>query len=90
MGTIHRTCSWVNYDDSLNSDVTVRWGLLYNLYADRLLGFNMFPQSVYETREFSSCFVRGVLCQLVSNSSMAETNWYATKLDEYGIRLDSR
>ena len=31
--------------------VIVRWGLLYNLYADRLLGFNMFPQAVYETRE---------------------------------------
>ncbi|KAF9653386.1 DUF1793-domain-containing protein [Thelephora ganbajun] len=44
------------------------WGLLYNLYADRLLGFNMFPQSVYET----------------------QTKWYATKLDEFGIRLDSR
>ena len=29
----------------------IRWGLLYNLYADRLLGFNMFPQSVYDIRE---------------------------------------
>ena len=58
MGTTHRTCSWGNYDDPRDSDITVRWGLLYNLYADRLLGFNMFPQSVYETREFSSCFVQ--------------------------------
>jgi hypothetical protein len=34
--------------------VTARWGLLYNLYSDLLLGFNMFPQFVYETREY--CF----------------------------------
>ena len=86
----HRKCRVAKHGDRHGSDAAIRWGLLYNLYADRLLGFNMFPQSVYETREFSSCFVRGVLCQLVSNSSMAETNWYATKLDEYGIRLDSR
>jgi hypothetical protein len=33
-------------------DVTVRWSLLYNLYADRLLGLNVFPPSVYQTREF--------------------------------------
>ena len=58
MGTTHRTCRLVNYDDPHDSDVTARWGLLYNLYADRLLGFNMFPQSVYETREFSSCFIQ--------------------------------
>jgi Domain of unknown function (DUF1793)/Domain of unknown function (DUF4965) len=24
------------------------WGLAYNLYADKLLGFNLFPQSVYD------------------------------------------
>ncbi|KAF9790927.1 hypothetical protein BJ322DRAFT_417052 [Thelephora terrestris] len=44
------------------------WGLLYNLYADRLLGFNMFPQSVYDT----------------------QTKWYASNMDQFGIRLDSR
>ncbi|KAF9791272.1 hypothetical protein BJ322DRAFT_439174 [Thelephora terrestris] len=44
------------------------WSLLYNLYADRLLGLNVFPPSVYQT----------------------QTKWYATKLDQYGIRLDSR
>ncbi|KAF9784530.1 hypothetical protein BJ322DRAFT_1109249 [Thelephora terrestris] len=44
------------------------WTLLYNLYADRLLGFNMFPPSVHNT----------------------QTKWYATKLDQFGIRLDSR
>jgi len=44
------------------------WTLLYNLYPDRLLGFNMFPTSVYQT----------------------QTKWYATQLDQYGIRLDSR
>lgn len=44
------------------------WGLLYNLFADRLLGFNMFPQSVYDT----------------------QTKWYAKKLADFGIPLDSR
>ncbi|KZV67101.1 DUF1793-domain-containing protein [Peniophora sp. CONT] len=24
------------------------WGLAYNLYADKLLGFNLFPQSIYD------------------------------------------
>lgn len=38
-------------DDLRGPDATIRWGLLYNLYADRLLGFDMFPQSVYDTRE---------------------------------------
>ncbi|KAK0490831.1 DUF1793-domain-containing protein, partial [Armillaria novae-zelandiae] len=27
-----------------------RWGLSYNLYADKLLNLNIFPQSVYETQ----------------------------------------
>lgn len=27
------------------------WGLSYNLYADRLLGTNIFPQSVYDMRK---------------------------------------
>ena len=37
------------------SDAAARWSQLYNLYADRLLGFNMFPQSVYDIREFLLC-----------------------------------
>jgi len=72
------------------SDVNIRWGLLYNLYADRLLGFNMFPQSVYETREFSLCFVFRFKHGLDLKRSTAETKWYGTKLDNFGIRLDSR
>ena len=27
------------------------WGLAYNLYADKLLGTNIFPASIYELRE---------------------------------------
>ena len=57
MGATHRMCRWGGYGDPRDSDVITRWGLLYNLYADRLLGFNMFPQSVYDTREFLSRFV---------------------------------
>ena len=26
------------------------WGLAYNLYADKLLGFSLFPQSIYNLR----------------------------------------
>lgn len=28
------------------------WGLSYNLYADKLLGTNVFPQSIYDLRKF--------------------------------------
>lgn len=27
------------------------WGLSYNLYADKLLGTNVFPESVYDMRK---------------------------------------
>lgn len=27
------------------------WGLSYNMYADKLLGTNVFPQSVYDMRK---------------------------------------
>ena len=53
-----------------DSEVAISWGLLYNLYADRLLNFNMFPLSVYETREFSSAMGARRLCYLSSNHSM--------------------
>ena len=51
-GTTHRKCHGEGHGDSHDSNQIIRWGLLYNLYADRLLGFNMFPQSVYEIRQF--------------------------------------
>jgi len=51
MGTIHREYPAGNVGVLAILIQLPRWGLLYNLYADRLLGFNMFPQSVYETRE---------------------------------------
>jgi len=51
-GTTHREYRGEEHGDPRDPNATIRWGLLYNLYADRLLGFNMFPQSVYETREF--------------------------------------
>ena len=28
------------------------WGMAYNLYADKLIGANIFPQSIYDTRKF--------------------------------------
>lgn len=33
---------------SYNNDTS--WGLSYNLYGEKLLGFNLFPQSVFDTR----------------------------------------
>ncbi|KZV98212.1 DUF1793-domain-containing protein [Exidia glandulosa HHB12029] len=44
------------------------WGLVYNLYADKLLGLNLFPQDLYDT----------------------QTAWYKTKMDNFGIALDTR
>ena len=28
------------------------WGLTYNLYGDKLLGLDLFPDSLYQTRAF--------------------------------------
>ena len=56
MGTTRREYHAGKHGGPHDSEITIRWGLLYNLYADRLLGFNMFPQSVYETREFVSLY----------------------------------
>ncbi|KAF9778834.1 hypothetical protein BJ322DRAFT_1113714 [Thelephora terrestris] len=44
------------------------WSLLYNFYADRLLGLTVLPPPVYR----------------------AQTKWYAVRLNQHGIRLDSR
>ena len=57
METTRRKCRICRgSDDSEGSSIS--WGLLCdNLYADRLLNFNMFPQSVYEMREFYSGLV---------------------------------
>ncbi|KZV92933.1 DUF1793-domain-containing protein [Exidia glandulosa HHB12029] len=44
------------------------WGLAYNLFGDRLIGANIFPQSIYDM----------------------QNAWYKTKLQKYGIILDTR
>ncbi|KAK0490834.1 hypothetical protein IW261DRAFT_1547137 [Armillaria novae-zelandiae] len=36
--------------EHLTLSVGFNWGLSYNLYADKLLGLNLFPTSVYETQ----------------------------------------
>ena len=50
---------WQNF--ALSSDKThltlnygndASWGLAYNLYADKLLGTNVFPQSIFDLRQF--------------------------------------
>ncbi|KAL1706445.1 hypothetical protein EV121DRAFT_278880 [Schizophyllum commune] len=35
---------------TLNYGNDSSWGLTYNLYADKLLGFNLFPSSIYDQR----------------------------------------
>jgi len=35
-------------DKRLDTDTNIEIGLLYNLYADRLLGLNLVPESIYE------------------------------------------
>ncbi|KAL1730973.1 hypothetical protein EV714DRAFT_283692 [Schizophyllum commune] len=37
---------------TLNYGNDSSWGLTYNLYADKLLGFNLFPSSIYEQHTF--------------------------------------
>ena len=70
--------------------VAIRWGLLYNLYADRLLGFNMFPESVYDIRRCYFLSLHTNIFTPDSTCSMTETKWYANNIDQFGIRLDSR
>ena len=36
---------------SVESDTNATWGLLYNLFADRELGLQLVPQSVYDTQD---------------------------------------
>ncbi|CCM03143.1 uncharacterized protein FIBRA_05265 [Fibroporia radiculosa] len=58
-----------------NNETT--WGLSYNMYADKLLGTNLIPDSVYE----------------MPNSlppDPPETAWYPTVDEEYGVPLDTR
>ena len=55
------------------------WGIAYNLYADKLLGTNIFPSSVYDMRTYLILFapLSG------PNSTFAETKWYAQNDSEY-------
>ena len=62
------------------------WGLSYNLYADKLLKFNLFPQSVYTERSSSSSF-RGNY--LLIQTSTAESAWYKT-VGRLVLRRESR
>ncbi|EJD38414.1 DUF1793-domain-containing protein [Auricularia subglabra TFB-10046 SS5] len=52
----------LSYGDSAS------WGLSYNLFADKLLKLNLFPQSVYDM----------------------QTAWYKTKINSFGLPLDTR
>ncbi len=55
------------------------WGLSYNMFADKLLKTNVFPQSLFDLRKtvifYSICIVihRGL-----------ETAWYKTVFNAFG------
>ncbi|EIW62031.1 DUF1793-domain-containing protein [Trametes versicolor FP-101664 SS1] len=61
---------------TLNYGNTTSWALAYNLYADKLLGTNVFPQSVYDmqTKWYSShANTYGV--PLDSRNTLTSTTW---------------
>lgn len=62
------------------------WGLSYNLYADKLLGTNVFPSSVFEMRTFWSFYKVGSSTHVAPT----ETAWYSTAANSFGVPLDTR
>ncbi|KAG6830826.1 hypothetical protein H0H92_014478 [Tricholoma furcatifolium] len=68
----------LDYGDSAS------WGLIYNLYGDKLLGLNLFPESIYTMRKST------VLPQDLVAYVFQETAWYANVAQAYGIPLDTR
>ncbi|KAF9523492.1 DUF1793-domain-containing protein [Crepidotus variabilis] len=61
------------------------WGLSYNLFADKLLKLNLFPASIYQMR--TSSFIHSSFTHL---GTFAETAWYKTVQQPYGVPLDTR
>ena len=63
----------------MHADYPGSWGIAYNLYADKLLGTNVFPSSVYDMRTYPvlSAWLNG------PDSAFAETKWYAQNDSEY-------
>ncbi|KZV98208.1 DUF1793-domain-containing protein [Exidia glandulosa HHB12029] len=53
---------------TLNYGNSASWGLAYNLFGDKLLKLNLFPQSIYDM----------------------QTAWYKTKINSFGLPLDTR
>lgn len=60
------------------------WGLSYNLYADRLLGLDLFPQSVYDMQNTWYPTVLGKLYCSTTASHLSEFT------ETYGVPLDTR
>ena len=61
------------------------WGLAYNLYADKLLSTNVFPQSIFDLRGYLS-----FKSLYTASKVRSETKWYADHAFAYGVPLDTR
>ncbi|KAI0092706.1 DUF1793-domain-containing protein [Irpex rosettiformis] len=52
------------------------WGLAYNLYADKLLGTNVFPQSVFDLQTaWYSTVVTSVFLLILGNHTYTKSDW---------------
>ncbi|KAF9268096.1 DUF1793-domain-containing protein [Marasmius fiardii PR-910] len=61
---------------TLNYGNASSWGLAYNLYADRLLGLNLFPQSVYTMQtEWYKSVARSFGVPLDTRHSYTKSDW---------------
>lgn len=63
------------------------WSTAYNLYADRLLGLNIFPEAVYELQDaWYRTVARAFSCRFLAPWTQCA---YA-RTEPYGVPLDSR
>lgn len=62
------------------------WGLTYNMFADKLLKTNVFPESVFDMR----MIYRQCPLFFSIDRVFTETAWYKTVFNGFGVPLDTR